>query len=431
MDNPVSLVSGERLAGRNLLLGVCGGVAAYKSAQLVRDLQRAGATVQVVMTAAAAHFVTPTTFQALSGKPVFTDQWDDRIDNSMAHIELSRGVDAIVIAPASADMIGKLANGLADDLLSTLCMAREAPLLVAPAMNRQMWSNRATQRNVARIRADGVAVIGPGSGDQACGEIGDGRMLEPLEIVEELSAYFAPKVMSGKRVLITAGPTFEAIDPVRGITNRSSGKMGYAIARACRQAGAQVTLVSGPTALDSPQGVKRINVQSAVQMMAAVDAELDLAASSIRIDCFIAVAAVADWRVANPSASKIKKQPEVAPGSRQQSEAAADKPAKKQAAVPALELVENPDILASVARRAAAPYCVGFAAESENLVKHAQQKRQRKGAPLIVGHMGPETFGRDENDLVLVDEGGVQPLGRGSKDGLALLLVTEISRRLQ
>ena len=429
MDNTATLANGDRLAGRKLLLGICGGVAAYKAAQLVRDLQRAGASVQVVMTAAAQHFVTATTFQALSGKPVFTDQWDDRVDNGMAHIELSRGVDAIVIAPASADMIGKLANGLADDLLSTLCMAREAPLLVAPAMNRQMWSNRATQRNVARIRADGVAIVGPGSGDQACGEIGDGRMLEPLEIVEELAAWFAPKVMSGKRVLITAGPTFEAIDPVRGITNRSSGKMGYAIARACRQAGAQVTLVSGPTALDAPQGVKRINVQSALQMMAAVDAELDLAASSIRIDCFIAVAAVADWRVANPSTSKIKKQAETPAGSRQAE--AAEKTARKQAAVPTLELVENPDILASVARRPGAPYCVGFAAESENLVKHTQQKRQRKGIPLIVGNIGPETFGRDENELVLVDDVGVKSIGRGSKDGLAALLVADISSRLK
>ena len=425
MDNPVSLANGERLAGRSLLLGISGGVAAYKSAQLVRDLQRAGATVQVVMTAAAQHFVTATTFQALSGKPVFTDQWDDRIENGMGHIELSRGVDAIVIAPASADMIAKIANGLGDDLLSTLCLAREAPLLVAPAMNRQMWSNRATQRNVARLRADGIAVIGPASGDQACGEVGDGRMLEPLEIVEELSAWFAPKVMSGKRVLITAGPTYEAIDPVRGITNRSSGKMGYAIARACRHAGAQVTLVSGPTSLDAPQGVKRINVQSAQQMMAAVDAELDLAASSIRIDCFIAVAAVADWRVANPASSKIKKHADgTAKGD-------ADKGSKKPATVPVLELVENPDILASVARRPGAPYCVGFAAESENLVKHAQQKRQRKGVPLIVGNIGPETFGRDENELVLVDEGGVKSLGRGSKDGLSSLLVTEISRRLR
>jgi len=428
MDTPVSLANGERLAGRNLLLGVSGGVAAYKSAQLVRDLQRAGAAVQVVMTAAAQHFVTATTFQALSGKPVFADQWDDRIENGMGHIELSRGVDAIVIAPASADMIAKIANGLGDDLLSTLCLAREAPLLVAPAMNRQMWSNRATQRNVARLRADGVAVIGPGSGDQACGEVGDGRMLEPLEIVEELAAWFAPKVMSGKRVLITAGPTYEAIDPVRGITNRSSGKMGYAIARACRHAGAQVTLVSGPTSLDAPQGVKRINVQSAQQMMAAVDAELDLAASSIRIDCFIAVAAVADWRVANPASNKIKKHADSA-GSGKSGEA--EKASKKPVAVPVLELVENPDILASVARRPGAPYCVGFAAESENLVKHAQQKRQRKGVPLIVGNIGPETFGRDENELVLIDEGGVKSLGRGSKDGLSALLVNDISRRLR
>jgi phosphopantothenoylcysteine decarboxylase/phosphopantothenate--cysteine ligase len=274
-----------------------------------------------------------------------------------------------------------------------------------------------------------VGILGPGSGDQACGEVGDGRMLEPLEIVEELSAYFAPKLMSGKRVLITAGPTFEAIDPVRGITNRSSGKMGYALARACRHAGAQVTLVSGPTALDAPQGVKRINVQSGLQMMAAVDAELDLAASSIRIDCFIAVAAVADWRVANPSLNKIKKQAE-ATGSGKPASDSGDKPSRKPAPAPSLELVENPDILASVAQRNGAPYCVGFAAESENLVKHAQQKRARKGIPLIVGNIGPETFGRDENELVLVDEDGINSLGRGSKDSLATRLVAEISRRL-
>ena len=417
------------LSKPRLLLGLSGGIAAYKAAELIRLFVQDGIDVQVVMTEAACGFITPVTMQALSGKPVYKDMWDARIGDNMAHIELSRDRDAIVIAPASADLLAKLAHGLADDLLSTLCMAREAPLLVAPAMNRQMWSNRATQRNVARIRADGVAIVGPGSGDQACGEIGDGRMLEPLEIVEELAAWFAPKVMSGKRVLITAGPTFEAIDPVRGITNRSSGKMGYAIARACRQAGAQVTLVSGPTALDTPQGVKRINVQSALQMMAAVDAELDLAASSIRIDCFIAVAAVADWRVANPSTSKIKKQAETPAGSRQAE--AAEKTARKQAAVPTLELVENPDILASVARRPGAPYCVGFAAESENLVKHTQQKRQRKGIPLIVGNIGPETFGRDENELVLVDDVGVKSIGRGSKDGLAALLVADISSRLK
>ena len=395
-----------------------GGVAAYKAALLVRDLQRAGASVQAVLTEAAARFVTPTTFQALTGKPVFVDAWDGRIGNGMPHIELSRGMDAVVIAPATADIMAKIAHGLADDLLSTLCLAREAPLLVAPAMNRQMWSNPATQRNVARLRADGVAILGPGSGDQACGEIGDGRMLEPLEIVEELTAWFAPKLMAGKRILITAGPTFEAIDPVRGITNRSSGRMGYAIARACRHAGAQVTLISGPTALEAPQGVKRINVTAAVEMLAAVDAELDLAASSIRIDCFIGVAAVSDWRVANPSTQKIKKHGRADPG-----DGRADR-------VPRLELVENPDILASVARRPRAPYCVGFAAESENLVQHAQQKRLRKGIPLIVGNIGPDTFGRDDNELVLIDEAGVAQLGRGRKDDLATRLVAEIARRL-
>lgn len=445
MEMSASPAGGDRLAGRTILLGVSGGVAAYKAAQLVRDLQRAGASVQAIMTAAATHFVTPTTFQGLTGKPVFTDQWDDRVANGMTHIELSRGVDAIVIAPASADLIAKLANGLADDLLSTLCLAREAPLLVAPAMNRQMWSNPATQRNVARLRADGIGVVGPGSGEQACGEVGDGRMLEPLEIVEELLTFFAPKVMAGKRVLITAGPTFEAIDPVRGITNLSSGKMGYALARACRHAGAQVTLVSGPTALDAPQGVKRINVKSGLQMLAAVDAELNLAASSIRIDCFIAVAAVADWRVANPSPSKIKKQPDAHAAAQtlpvsgsvmvkaadRSAEKATDSAAKSRTqAIPALELVENPDILASVARRAGAPYCVGFAAETENLVRHAQMKRERKGVSLMIGNIGPETFGRDENELVLVDEASVVSLGRGDKGELATRLVVEIARRL-
>ena len=399
----------EPLAGRRLVLGVSGGVAAYKAAQLVRDLQRAGASVQVVMTDAATRFVGTPTFQALSGNPVFTDAWDRRIDDGMAHIELSRGSDAIVIAPATADLLAKLAHGLCDDLLSTLCVARAVPLLVAPAMNRQMWSHPATQRNVAQLKADGVGILGPASGDQACGEVGDGRMLEPLEIVEELCAYFAPKLLFGKRLLITAGPTFEPIDPVRGITNLSSGKMGYALARACRLAGAQVTLVSGPTALEAPAGVKRIPVQSARQMAAAVDAELDLAASSIRIDCFIGVAAVADWRVADPSASKIK---------------------KTGGSQPALELVENPDILASVARRPGAPYCVGFAAESDDLIRHATEKRLRKGVPLLVANLGPPTFGRDDNELVLIDEIGVRSIGRASKTVLAGRLAAEIASRL-
>ena len=402
---------GEELAGRSIVLGVTGGIAAYKAAQLVRDLQRAGATVRVVMTKSACHFVGPATFQALSGQAVFVDQWDDRIDNAMAHIELTRGADAILIAPATADMIGRLANGLADDLLTTLCLARETPLLVAPAMNRQMWSNEATRRNVQRLRADGVQLLGPGSGDQACGETGDGRMLEPAEIVEELTVYFSPKLLAGKRILMTAGPTFEPIDPVRGITNLSSGKMGYALARACRHAGAQVTLVSGPTALDPAAGVKRVQVQTAQQMMAAIDAELDRAASSIRIDCFIAVAAVADWRVADPSSAKIKK-------------------TEGERTPPALALVENPDILASVARRPMAPYCVGFAAESHDLLVHAEAKRVRKGIPLIIGNLGPQTFGKDENELVLFEESGTTSLGRSSKQALARRLVQELATRL-
>ncbi|MGE0801430.1 MAG: bifunctional phosphopantothenoylcysteine decarboxylase/phosphopantothenate--cysteine ligase CoaBC [Lautropia sp.] len=409
---PAAPMLEEPLAGRRLLLGVSGGVAAYKAAQLVRDLQRAGATVQVVMTEAATRFVGPATFQALSGKPVFDDAWDRRVDDNMAHIELSRGADAIVIAPASADRIAKLAHGLCDDLLSTLCVARDIPLLIAPAMNRQMWAHPATQRNVAQLKADGVAVLGPGSGDQACGEVGDGRMLEPLEIVEELAAYFAPKIMFGKRVLLTAGPTFEPIDPVRGLTNRSSGKMGYAIARACRLAGAQVTLISGPTGLPAPAGVKRIGVQTALQMMAAVDAELDLAASSIRIDCFISVAAVADWRVAEVATAKIKKTHD-----------GSGKP-------PTVTMIENPDILASVARRSTAPYCVGFAAESDDLIRHASEKRIRKGVPLLIGNLGPETFGRDDNEMVLIDEHGVASLGRASKTVLAARIVTEIAHRL-
>ncbi len=402
---------GEELGGRSIVLGVAGGIAAYKAAQLVRDLQRAGASVKVVMTASACKFVGPATFQALSGQPVFVDAWDARIDNAMAHIELTRGADAILLAPATADLLARLALGRADDLLTTLCLAREVPLLVAPAMNRQMWANPATKRNVQRLRGDGILVLGPGSGDQACGEVGDGRMLEPAELVEELTVFFAPKLLAGKRILMTAGPTFEPIDPVRGITNLSSGKMGYALARACRHAGAQVTLVSGPTALQPAAGIKCIQVQTAQQMMAAVDAELDRAASSIRMDCFIAVAAVADWRIAEPSSVKLKK-------------AAAD------STPPSLELVENPDILAAVAKRPMAPYCVGFAAESHDLAAHAQVKREKKGVPLIVGNIGPQTFGKDDNELVLFEAGGSTSLGRSSKQALARRLVQEIASRL-
>jgi len=395
------------LHGKRIVLGITGGVAAYKAAELSRELQRAGARVQVVMTDAATRFVTPATFQALTGEPVFTDQWDARIANNMAHIELSRAADAILVAPATADFLAKAAHGLADDLLTTLCLARECPLLVAPAMNRQMWQHPATQRNVAQLAADGVALLGPDSGDQACGETGMGRMLEPLELVDELAGFFAPKSLAGRRVLLTAGPTYEPIDPVRGITNLSSGKMGFAIARACRAAGAEVTLVAGPTALATPRGVRRVDVRTAQQMHDAVAAALDAAP---RTDVFVAVAAVADWRVADPSARKLKKR-------------GADD-------VPKLELVQNPDILAAVARRADPPWCVGFAAESEDLEANGQAKRAAKGVPLLVANIGHATFGRDDNELLLIDERGSRRLPRADKASLARALVAEIAQRL-
>jgi phosphopantothenoylcysteine decarboxylase/phosphopantothenate--cysteine ligase len=395
------------LQGKRIVLGVTGGVAAYKAAELSRELQRAGARVQVVMTEAATRFVTPATFQALTGEPVFTDQWDTRIANSMAHIELSRAADAILVAPATADFLAKVAHGLADDLLSTLCLARECPLLVAPAMNRQMWLNPATQRNVAQLAADGVAILGPDSGDQACGETGMGRMLEPPDLVAELADFLAPKPLAGRQVLLTAGPTYEPIDPVRGITNLSSGKMGFAIARACRAAGARVTLVAGPTSLATPRGVERIDVRTAQQMHDAVMAALDAAP---RADVFVAVAAVADWRVANASERKLKKA------------GAHD--------VPQLELVQNPDILAAVARRADPPWCVGFAAESEDLEANGEAKRRAKGVPLLVANIGHATFGRDDNELLLIDEHGNRRLPRASKAQLAQALVAEIARRL-
>ena len=395
------------LTNRHILLGVTGGVAAYKVAQYARELQRRGATVQVAMTEAATRFVGPVTFQALTGRQVYTDQWDSSVPNNMAHIELSRQADAIVIAPATADFLAKLANGLADDLLSTLCIARNCPLLVAPAMNREMWANPATQRNVARLIEDGIVMLGPDEGDQACGETGVGRMLEPEDLVEDTIAFFAPKALAGKQVLITAGPTFEPIDPVRGITNLSSGKMGFAIARACRQAGAQVSLIAGPTALPTPRAVRRIDVTTARQMFDAVQAAL---AAPVRTDIFIAVAAVADWRVANASDSKLKK-------------TAGGQP-------PALQFAENPDILASVAARADAPYCVGFAAESEDLERNGQDKRRRKAVPLLVANIGHATFGRDDNELLLIDESGSTKLSRDRKDVLAARLAQEIARRL-
>ncbi|HAY29666.1 MAG TPA: bifunctional phosphopantothenoylcysteine decarboxylase/phosphopantothenate--cysteine ligase CoaBC, partial [Candidatus Accumulibacter sp.] len=326
------------LAGKSILLGITGGIAAYKAAELLRLLIREGAAVQVVMSEAATRFVTPVTFQALSGQLVFSDQWDPRVANNMAHIDLSRTADALLVAPASADFIAKVANGLADDLLTTLVLARDCRLLVAPAMNRQMWENPATARNVATLRADGIAVLGPASGDQACGESGLGRMLEAEEILGELVAHFQPRRLADINVLLTAGPTFEAIDAVRGITNLSSGRMGYAIARAAREAGARVTLISGPVSLPCPAGVSRIEVSSALDMHAEVMARV------AGHEVFIAVAAVADYRPARVSAQKIKKAEQTTP--------------------PAIELVLNPDILAEVAALPTPPLCVGFAAES-------------------------------------------------------------------
>jgi phosphopantothenoylcysteine decarboxylase / phosphopantothenate---cysteine ligase len=404
----------QSLLHKKIVLGISGGIAAYKSAELARLLMQEGASVQVVMTDAAAQFITPVTMQALTGNPVYTNQWDARINNNMAHIELSRAADAILIAPASADLMAKLSLGLADDLLTTLCLARDCPLLLAPAMNLQMWQHPATQRSVDRLRADQIALLGPASGIQACGEVGMGRMLEPTEITEQLIAFFQKKVLAGKRVLITAGPTFEAIDPVRGITNRSSGKMGFAIARAALEAGADVHLIAGPCELDTPLlatgKIQRTDVVSAKDMYEAVMA-------SPNCDLFFGVAAVADWAIANPSKEKIKRQ-----GSGK--------------SMPTIEFVPNPDILLTMAQSAKKtkgkphPYCVGFAAESTKLEEHADEKRKRKGIPLIVGNIGPDTFGSDLNQLLLIHERGSKKLAKAPKLQLARQLIQFVATQL-
>lgn len=399
------------LSGKHIVLGLTGGIACYKAAELCRALVKEGATVQVVMTEAASQFITPVTMQALSNRSVYDSQWDAREDNNMAHINLSREADAILIAPCSADFMAKLLHGRADDLLSLMCLARpidKVPLLIAPAMNREMWAHPATQRNLTQLRADGSVILGVGVGDQACGETGDGRMLEPLELLQDVIAFFQPKVLAGQHVLVTAGPTFEAIDPVRGITNLSSGKMGFAIARAAQEAGATVTLVAGPVSLPTPRGVTRMDVKSASNMLQAI-VECAQAAS-----IFIATAAVADWRPAQESDQKIKKD-----GSGQ---------------TPQLSFVENADILATVAQSARAQsgalFCVGFAAESHDLLAHATAKRIRKGVPLLVGNIGPATFGQDDNALLLVDAAGASEMPRNSKLVLARQLVAEIAARL-
>ncbi|MDR1350111.1 MAG: bifunctional phosphopantothenoylcysteine decarboxylase/phosphopantothenate--cysteine ligase CoaBC [Zoogloeaceae bacterium] len=388
------------LEGKRIVLGVTGGVAAYKAAGLLRLLTGAGADVQVAMTEAATRFVGPITFAALSGKPVLTDMWAAAADNRpMTHIDLTRAADAILVAPATADFIARLAQGRADDLLATLILARACPLLLAPAMNRQMWDNPATQRNLELLRQDGVICLGPATGAQACGEEGMGRMLEPETLQEALRAFFTPKSLTEKKVLLTAGPTFEAIDPVRGITNLSSGCMGYAVARAAAQAGAEVTLVSGPVARAAPFNVTRIAVQSALEMHAAV---MKRAADA---DIFIAVAAVADYRAERIAPQKLK---------------------KSAGGLPEIRLTPNPDILAEVAALPDAPFCVGFAAESEQLETHAQQKRQRKNIPLIVGNLIQEGFGGETNHVVLFDDAGSHPLPVAPKTQIARQLLAHI-----
>ena len=387
------------LKGKKILLGMTGGIAAYKAAELVRLLKKEGADVRVAMTEAATRFVTPVTLQALSGQTVWTDMWDPRVADNMGHIELSRDRDLILVAPASADFMAKVAHGLADDLLSTLCLARRCPLMLVPAMNVEMWQNPATQRNVEQLYEDDVLFAGPTSGNQACGESGMGRMVETAEIVDEVESFFQPKQLAGKRVLVTAGPTEEPVDPVRVLTNASSGKMGYAVARAAREAGAEVTLVSGPVALATPQGVERIDVRTAQEMFEAVKKAVK------SCDVFISVAAVADYRVKNRSAQKIKK------GNGRDLK---------------LELEENPDILAWVAGQPRPPFCVGFAAESEDLARHAAEKRARKKLPLIAANLAQDALRSEQNAIVLFDDQGEHPLGRGPKIELARKLVDHV-----
>lgn len=388
--------------GKRIVIGVTGGIAAYKAAELVRLLVKSGALVDVVLTESGSQFVGAATFQALTGRPVWQALWDERMNTGMAHIDLTRGAAALVVAPATADFMAKLVHGLADDLLSTLCLARDCPLLVAPAMNRQMWANPATQRNVAQLRTDGVLVLGPAQGAQACGEVGDGRLLEADELIDDLFASLQSKPLKGRRVLLTAGPTFEPLDPVRGLTNASSGKMGFALARACVEAGAEVTVVAGPVALPTPRGVLRINVQTALQMRDAVMLRLP------GPDIFIGVAAVADFRPKQSAADKIK----------------------KGATTLSLELEANPDILAEVAARDDAPFCVGFAAESRDLASYAEGKRVAKKLALVVGNLIANGLGGESNKVTLFDSHGPHPLPEAEKTLISRQIVAHISQLL-
>lgn len=395
--------------GKHIILGITGGIAAYKSAELARLLKKNGARVTAVMTDGAKKFITPLTFASLTGEAVYDELWQNHagVGSNIAHINLTRDADALIIAPCTANVISKIAHGVADDLLSNLILARDplrCPMAIAPAMNVQMWNNPATQRNINMVRADGVLVFGPAAGEQACGEMGLGRVLEASEIAQASERFFIPQSLKGKKVLITAGPTFEAIDPVRGITNRSSGKMGYALAHAAVCAGAHVILVSGPTALPTPFGVRRVDVESAQEML---DSCL---LHSPAADVFIAVAAVADWRVENPAQQKIKKQ--------------------HDHDVPSLVFAQNPDILATIAATPAPPFCVGFAAETENIIEFAQMKRIKKGIPLLIANNGPAAFGSDTNQVVLLDDKGTHEQPMQSKTELAHELIAQIAKRL-
>ncbi len=392
------------LAHKRVLLGVTGGIAAYKGADLARRLREAGAEVRVVMTQAATEFITPLTMQAVSGHPVHRHLLDAEAESGMGHIELARWADVVLVAPASANFIAKLAQGRADDLLSTLCLATAAPVALAPAMNQQMWENLATRDNLTAARKRGLHVFGPGEGSQACGELGPGRMLEPIELVALTSRLFATGSLEGLRVVVTAGPTWEAIDPVRGISNRSSGKMGYAIAEAAAEAGAEVTLVSGPTHLPDPERLRTVRVTSAEEMLAAVLAHVRDA------QIFIAVAAVSDYRPATAAPQKIK----------------------KDADTLTLALVKNPDILARVAALTPAPFTVGFAAETEKLEAHARTKLSEKRLDLIAANdvsRPGSGFESDENRLLLIDAGGTHELPQLPKGRLARALIEHIAAK--
>ncbi|KQT44049.1 MULTISPECIES: bifunctional phosphopantothenoylcysteine decarboxylase/phosphopantothenate--cysteine ligase CoaBC [unclassified Methylophilus] len=393
----------DYLQSRHILLGITGGIAAYKTAELIRLLIKQGHTVQVVMTEAATHFITPTTLQALSGNPVFIDSWDSRIANAMPHIELSRQADALLVAPASADFIAKLAHGFANDLLSTLCLARECPLLVAPAMNRQMWENASTQRNIAQLLKDQVTVLGPDSGEQACGEVGQGRMLEPEILLEGLQTHFTPKLLAGKKILITAGATMEMLDPVRGITNISSGKMGYALAKVATQMGAEVTLVYGHATTARPQVSHASYAGTANEMYQSVMRQI------VNQDVFIAVAAVADYSPLTPADQKIKKSEDTL----------------------TIQLKKNKDILADVASLPNPPYCVGFAAETEHVLEHATQKRLAKKIPMIVANQARQALGSDHNSVTIIDETGEYPLDIADKTTIAANILTHLKHQLK